>query len=230
MAKAVLISESGYLSYCCYNRLLICILLCRAVIEDGGSAADATITLLLCEGIMLPQAAGIGGGFIATIFNKEKGTVEVLNAREWAPLAATPEMFKNQNVTGGMAVAVPGEIMGYHELYQKYGKLPWKRLFEPIIVMCREGHKVMRILAGVMKKMENIIINEPTMSDFINPKTSRVWEENDIMTRPKLADTLQQIADKNATDFYNGTLAQQIVNDVQAKGGILTMQDMNEYR
>lgn len=197
---------------------------------EGGSAADAVITLLLCEGVMLPQCAGIGGGFMATIYEKNQDEVITLNAREWAPLASTEDMFVNKTVVGGIAVAVPGEILGYHELHNKYGRLAWKRLFKPVIKMCREGHKVMRILAGVLKANEKIIKAESSLRDFINPATKEVWEENDIMKRSKLADTLEIIADKGAMTFYEGEIGKQIVKDVQDKGGILTEQDLKEYR
>lgn len=202
----------------------------RDVILEGGSAADAAIIMLLCEGVMLPQSCGLGGGFIATIFDKEKGEVITLNAREWAPAAASENMFVNKTVIGGIAVAVPGEIIGYQELHKKYGRLPWKRLFEPVIKMCRDGYKIMRIVALVLKEYEGMIQNETSLVDFINPATQAVWEENDIMTRPKLADTLQAIADKGADEFYTGEIGKQIVKDVQDRGGILTEQDMKDYR
>lgn len=179
---------------------------------------------------MLPQAAGIGGGFIATIYDESTKTARSLNAREWAPLAATKHMYDNINVTSGIAVAVPGEIAGYYALHQEYGKLPWKRLFRPVIKMCREGHQVMRIVANVLHDYNITLKAEPTMSEFIDPETNEVWQEGDIIKRPKLAKTLEKIAEHGPSIFYKGEIGEKIVEDVQAKGGILTLQDLEEYK
>lgn len=167
---------------------------------------------------------------MATIYDKKSNQVISLNAREWAPAASTEDMFVNRTVVGGIAVAVPGEILGFHELHNKYGILKWRRLFQPIIKLCRSGHTVMKILAGVLKENENMIKSEESLSDFINPATGEVWEENDTMKRLKLADTLEVIADKGAMVFYEGEIGKQVVKDVRDKGGILTEQDLKEYR
>ncbi|KAL5277597.1 hypothetical protein ACFFRR_002680 [Megaselia abdita] len=201
----------------------------RDIIKEGGSAADAAITLLLCEGVMLPQSSGIGGGFMATI--KHGNEVMTLTAREWAPLASTEDMFVNiSSVVGGIAVGVPGELLGYHELHNKYGRLKWKRLFEPVIKLCREGHKVIKILASVLEEHKDLIKGEESLKDFVNPITKEVWKENDTMKRLKLADTLEVIADKGAMEFYEGDIGKQVVKDVHDKGGILTEKDLKEYR
>ena len=80
---------------------------------------------LICEGITCPQSGGLGGGFLLTIYIKEKGTIETLDAREVAPKLATKNMFDNNlgaSLEGGLAIAVPGELKGLWELHQKYGK------------------------------------------------------------------------------------------------------------
>lgn len=69
--------------------------------EMNGSAADATIAMLFCEGVAVPQSCGLGGGFFLTIYTKSTGKVETMNAREIAPRAATADMFVGESrVTG----------------------------------------------------------------------------------------------------------------------------------
>lgn len=71
------------------------------MLSDDGSAADAAIATLLCEGVMLPHSMGIGGGFMATIYTKKTNKIETLNAREMAPAASSKDMFVGQpKITG----------------------------------------------------------------------------------------------------------------------------------
>jgi len=83
------------------------------VLKDGGNAMDAAIATLFCIGVSNPQSAGIGGGFLMTIYDTKTGKASCLDARETAPGAATEDMFNgNSSLSqkGGLAVAVPGEV------------------------------------------------------------------------------------------------------------------------
>lgn len=204
----------------------------RDVLREGGSAADAAITALLCEGITCPQSTGIGGGFVMTLFTKSTGKVETLNAREMAPLRSFKDMFINTTaVTGIKSVAVPGEIKGYWELHQKYGKLQWKRLFKPAIELCRKGHVVSRYLGNILQKRIDVIRKSPSLSEiYIDPKTDNVYKIGEFVRRPKLAETLELIAEEGAATLYeNGTLAQNLVKEIQSEGGIISYNDFLEY-
>lgn len=84
-----------------------------SILKQGGSAADAAISTMLCEGVTCPQSTGLGGGFLMTIYIKASGVVETLNARETAPKKATQNMFVNNSkaaLEGGLSIAVPGEV------------------------------------------------------------------------------------------------------------------------
>lgn len=137
-----------------------------AILKKGGSAADSAIATLFCEGVTCPQSMGLGGGFLMVIYNREKRTAEFLNARETAPSGATKEMFVNNSAasqTGGLSVAVPGELKGYWELHKKYGKLPWATLVEPTIKLCKEGHIVTPYLARIFNLSSNKIKDQPSL-------------------------------------------------------------------
>uniref|UniRef100_A0A182MLF2 Gamma-glutamyltransferase n=1 Tax=Anopheles culicifacies TaxID=139723 RepID=A0A182MLF2_9DIPT len=91
------------------------------MLDQGGSAADAAIATLFCEGVSIPQSMGIGGGFVLTIYNKASGIVESLDSREVAPEAGTKNMYVGNGkaaIEGGLSIAVPGEVKGYWELHQ----------------------------------------------------------------------------------------------------------------
>lgn len=203
----------------------------RKIFEKGGSAADAAISTLLCEGVASPQSTGLGGGFVMTIYSKEKNVVETLIAREVAPLAATENMFVDIPVTGGKAMATPGELKGYWELHQRYGKLKWSELFDPVIELCRKGHVVSPYLAKILHNSEKTIMASPTLVKlFVNAQTNDVVQAGDVVKRQKLADTLEILKMEGADSIYNnGTIAKLLVQDIQSVGGIVTIEDLMRY-
>lgn len=129
------------------------------------------------------------------------------------------------------SVAVPGELKGIWELHQRYGTLPWRTLIQPSIDLCRNGHVVSRYFADVLKLREDTIKSEASLAEvFINPETNAVWVQGDVIRRPKLADTLELIADEGADTLYNnGTVAQLLVSEIQELGGIITTEDFMDY-
>lgn len=197
--------------------------------------ADAAITALACEGVTNPQGAGLGGGFLMTIFIAETGTVEFLNARDRAPGKASEDMFADfsddATIFGGRAAGIPGEVKGYWALHQKYGKLKWSRLFEPMIELCRRGHLVNSYMAGVVQRRVHILKDSPSLKELlINPETNETYKDGDIMKHPQLAETLQLIAEEGAATLYdNGTLGKRLIEDIQEDGGIMTIEDLMNY-
>lgn len=166
-----------------------------------------------------------------TIFTAATGQVRTLNAREMAPSKAFKDMFGNNTVQGGKAIAVPGEVKGYWELHKEYGKLEWSRLFKPVIELCRRGHEVSKYLANILRVRKSIITNSPTLSEiYIDPATNDVYKQGDLVKRLKLAVTLEEIADKGAAALYgNGTLAQRVIESIRREGGIMTIEDLMAY-
>lgn len=122
-------------------------------------------------------------------------------------------------------------MKGIWELHQRYGSLPWRTLIQPSIDLCRNGHFVSRYFGLVLKTSESTIKSEKSLAEvFINPETNSVWVEGDIIKRPKLADTLELIAEEGADTLYNnGTLAHMLVDEIQELGGILTVKDFTDY-
>lgn len=202
------------------------------MLKDGGSAIDAAIATVLCEGVILPHSLGIGGGFVATIYIKKIGKVETIIARETAPAAAHQDMFVGKDITGAISSAIPGEIFGFWQLHQKYGKLPWRKLFEPTIELCKKGHKVSKYLANVLTLNSEHISKEPSMAEvFINPSTNNLYKEGEIMYRPQLGETLYVLAEEGPESMYRGgRIGKMLVEDIQDMGGIITEKDLQEYK
>lgn len=127
------------------------------ILKEGGSAVDAAICAAFCQGVTVPQASGIGGGFLATIYIKESNTIETMNAREVAPLRVTEELYMDNDTLiqeGGLSIAVPTEVKGLYELHRRYGALSWSEVLEPAIDVAEKGFKVTNYLAKVLSVNE----------------------------------------------------------------------------
>ncbi|CAG9810142.1 unnamed protein product [Chironomus riparius] len=213
---------------------LECAAIGRKIFELGGNVADVAVSVVLCEGITCPQSSGIGGGFFLTFYSKANGTVKTLNARERAPAAATEDMFVANPIesqSGGKSVAVPGEIKGLWDLHQNYGSLKWKDLLHHVIELCREGHEVSRYLENIFRNNEARIFGEPSLRDvYINPQTNHTYRLGEKIKRLKLAETLEVIAQEGVDSIYGGgSIGTKIVEDVQSRNGILTIEDLMNY-
>ncbi|KAG0719917.1 Glutathione hydrolase 1 proenzyme [Chionoecetes opilio] len=210
-----------------------CAQIATNVLRKNGSAADATIAGLFCVGVVNTQSMGLGGGFFLTYYERSSGKAYTLNARETAPGAAFEDMYHgNEDLMekGGMAVAVPGELRGYRELYTRFGgQIPWSDLLEPTIKLCEEGHTVNWHMARALRFNRESILSEPSMSVFINPDSGDVYKEKEVLKRPQLAKTLRVIQDYPDA-LYSGQLADKLADDIQELGGIITSEDLRNYK
>lgn len=205
------------------------------ILKKGGNAVEAAIAALFCEGVICLQSMGIGGGFLMTIYSRETQTAVTLNARETAPASSSEDMFHGNSTLsqfGGMAAAVPGELKGYWEAFNRYksGNVKWSDLVYPSVKICQDGFEVSSYLAKVLKSNEDSIKKSDTLSEIlINPKTGHVWQLGDTLKRPTLAETLMQVADNGIDIFYNGSLGEKFIEDVSELGGVMTMDDLRKY-
>ncbi|KAJ5204294.1 Gamma-glutamyltranspeptidase [Penicillium cinerascens] len=204
------------------------------ILEMGGNAADALVATQLCVGVLAMQHSGIGGGGFMLV-RAPNGSYEFIDFRETAPAAAFQDMYNNDtdaSIYGGLASGVPGEIRGLEHLHKNYGSLPWSTVLQPAIRTAREGFPVTKDLVRYMDSAvgdgEDFLVNNPSWALDFAPNGTRLGL-GDIMTRRRLADTLETIAERGPDAFYNGPMAEAMINALQAANGTMVLEDLSNY-
>uniref|UniRef100_A0A7N8WMU6 Gamma-glutamyltransferase 5a n=1 Tax=Mastacembelus armatus TaxID=205130 RepID=A0A7N8WMU6_9TELE len=204
----------------------------REMLQQGGSAVDGAIAALLCTSVVNPQSMGIGGGSIITIRNKS-GNVKVYNCRETVPRSFKVNLLndcptKFQFSTGSQWIGVPGELRGYEKIHNQYGKLPWRNLFQPAIRLAREGIPVPPYLGKLLNfNIVKVHVEKSSLCEILCNKNKTVLRHGDTLKFPRLADTLDIIANKGADAFYTGEIGHELIQDIKAAGFSLTPACMN---
>ncbi|XP_020486756.1 gamma-glutamyltransferase 5a isoform X1 [Labrus bergylta] len=204
----------------------------RDILQKGGSAVDGAIAALLCTSVMNPQSMGIGGGSIFTVMDSS-GNVKTINSRETVPQTFNTDLLKScpktfRMMTGSEWIGVPGELRGYEMAHKIYGKLPWATLFEPTIQLAKKGFPIPPIQGRYLSYLDTNA--SQSLRELFSDKNGKLLQTGDNIKFEKLADTLEVIANHGADAFYNGSIAEELIQDIQEAGGTLTMQDLAAYR
>lgn len=213
-----------------------------AMLEQGGSAIDAAIATQLVLTLVEPQSSGIGGGAFILHWDKSKQDLTTFDGRETAPKAANADMFLDHSgkpvrwidaVVGGRSVGVPGVLHSLKAAHQRYGKLPWKSLFEPAIKLAEQGFIVSPRLAKLVAMQFNPGVTKlPSIANYFFPDGQPI-KSGELLVNKPLARTLRLIAEQGISAFYQGEIAQDIVNAVnnaEIAPGVLSLEDMKGYR
>ncbi|OIN01460.1 gamma-glutamyltransferase [Idiomarina sp. MD25a] len=212
------------------------------VLKEGGSAVDAAIAVQAMLGLTEPQSSGIGGGAFILYWDNEQQKLYTIDARETAPMEATEALFLDQDgnappwieaVVGGRSVGTPGVVRGLELAHQKWGKLDWQPLFDDAINLAEQGFEVSPRLAKLVESEINPGVKKmPTISDYLFPDGQPI-EAGTTLVNKDYADSLSLIATQGADAFYQGPLAQKIVDAVRNSPiapGVLSTKDLAEYQ
>jgi len=168
---------------------------------------------------------------------KGKKVTEFIDCREIAPSGATMDMFEEDHDAswnGGKASAIPGLAKGLGLAHSRHGKLPWATLVKPAMELARDGIVVDAYLAhaiNLKSSKKKIFRNEHTASLFTKDNDGEtLLQEGDIWKNPTLAKVFQAIMDEGPDAIYKGELGKQLAEDIQNKGGIITHEDLINYK
>ena len=202
------------------------------ILKKGGNAFDAMIATDLALAVVYPNAGNLGGGGFM-VYRLDNGDNGSLDFREKAPIASTKNMFldtnndiiKGASQVGGLSVAVPGTVAGLFEVHKKFGTLPMSELIQPAIDLAKNGYKISEKQAYSLNQYVNEIY---TLNDSIN-LFSKKFNKGDLFVNNALANTLEIIQENGKEAFYNGIIAKKIVEYLETKNGIITLQDLAKY-
>ena len=205
------------------------------VLREGGSAIDAAVATAFALAVTHPTAGNIGGGgFI--VYRPATGDPVAYDFREMAPAKSSPTMFTTDGKYDAdlhhhshLSVGVPGTVAGLHLAWKEHGKLPWRRLVDPAIALARNGFVVTEGFARSLRGELNEFKKYPaTLAQF--SKNGTPYEAGETFRQPDLAKTLERIAAQGPAGFYEGETALLIEKEMAAHGGIITREDLKNYK
>ncbi|CAH1773584.1 unnamed protein product [Owenia fusiformis] len=205
-----------------------------------GSAVDAAIATMLCLGVKMPHAMGIGGGFQMVVYDHGTKKAEHINAREISPKSTNIDYFKSKEFKsaykphqqrykkwGPLSIAVPGELSGYWTAHQRHGKLPWADLFQPTIKLARFGAPMSKYTYAALNHWDNledflypIMHDQPLCQGLLSESlcdNGSIKKIGEIVKMPKLAKTLEIIAKEGIQAFYNGSLTDELLSELNSQ-------------
>jgi gamma-glutamyltranspeptidase/glutathione hydrolase len=206
------------------------------VLDRGGNAFDAAIAAASMLAVVEPYGSGLGGGGF-WLLQRNNGDAIVIDAREKAPLAAHRDMYldatgnvsKSASSTNGpLAAAIPGQVAAIDHISREFGNMPLAATLADAIQVADDGFRVTEKYRDMVRFREAELRRHPaSRSTFLI--NDSIPERNVLIKQPQLAETLRQIARTGKRAFYTGELAEKLVDDVHAAGGIWTTEDLAAY-
>ena len=206
------------------------------ILQRGGNAVDAAVATAFALAVVEPESSGIGGGGFMVIYQMNEKKAHALDFRETAPAAAHRDLYlkggkpvPSLSVTGALAVAVPGEVAGLAEALKRFGSLPLPAVMAPAIRYAVEGFPLRPSLRTTIERQL------PNMRKF--PDLGKVFlagagvpAEGERIRQTDLGETLKAIAAEGPQVFYEGWVAQAIAERLKKEGGVLTLEDLKNYK
>lgn len=201
-----------------------------ATLNGGGNAVDAAVATAFALAVTWPSAGNIGGGGFMMVYAGREQEPVCVEYRETAPAAATPDMLtRDFRMDGHRVAATPGTVAGLVLAHKEFGSLPWRDLVMPAVRLAREGFAVNDALAS---SLNDVLSANQQFAEFqrvYRPPGKERWQAGDRFVQPDLARTLEYIADGGGDAFYRGPIADLIVAEMEAGGGLISKEDLRQY-
>ncbi|MGZ4997105.1 MAG: gamma-glutamyltransferase [Methylobacter sp.] len=207
------------------------------ILDKGGNVFDAAVAVSATLAAVEPSGSGLGGGGYWLLHREQDGFETMIDGREKAPFAAHQAMFLDKSgkviprlsLDGALAAAIPGMPAALVHLSEKYGRLPLAESLKPAIRAAQTGFAIGEKYRKLLKFRADVIKKHPQAARIflVNGDIPKAYS---ILRQPDLAHTLKQLADSGRDGFYDGEIADKLVDGVSKAGGIWTKQDLASYQ
>lgn len=205
-----------------------------SILKMGGNAIDAAVAVQFALAVVYPNAGNIGGGGFL-VYRDYKGNTSTLDYRGKSPLKSFKDMYldeagnpiKEKSLYGQLASSVPGTVDGMVKAHQKYGKLEWKKLVQPAINLAKNGFPITAMQASELNGHKAVLTKHNPRGSSLIKKTE--WELGNLLIQPELGTTFDLIKQKGRAGFYEGKVAELIVEEMGRGSGIMSLIDLQSY-
>lgn len=208
------------------------------ILAKGGNAVDAAVAVGFTLAVTLPRAGNLGGGGFMLYYNNAKDEGVAIDYREKAPAKATRDQYLDEKGDAvsdrskfhGLAVGVPGTVAGLLKAHKEHGSLPLKDLITPAINLAENGIIVSPGLADSLANLKERIGQWPSSKKIFYKADGSNYQPGDLLVQTDLAKTLRLILEKGEAGFYEGAVAEQIVNTIKEAEGNMELTDLTNYQ
>lgn len=208
-----------------------------AVLKQGGNAVDAAVAVGYALAVTLPRAGNLGGGGFMLVYLAEKKQVIAIDYREKAPEASSRDMYLDTSgeviprlsTYHGLAVGVPGTVMGLEHARKKYGTLSRQQLMAPAIELANDGIIVTADLSNSLTAMKTRLSQWSETRQIFYKEDGMSYQPGEKLKQADLAKTLRIISKQGEKGFYQGSTAKAIVGSIKKANGFLNQQDLKNY-
>jgi gamma-glutamyltranspeptidase/glutathione hydrolase len=206
------------------------------VLEEGGNAIDAAVAVAFALSVVNPSAGNLGGGGFMLIHLAEKNETLSIDYRERAPIKSFEKMFQTESgkvikglsLNSILASGVPGTVSGMFYASEKFGTIDIKSLIKPSIELAKKGFVLSNFQANNLNKYKKKFLKNKEATKIFTRTDG--FSEGDTLIQKNLAITLERISKNGMDEFYSGETAKKISDFFHANGGILSLQDLNQYK
>lgn len=207
------------------------------ILAQGGNAFDAAVAVSSTLAVVEPISSGLGGGGFFLLHDAATGKDVMLDARETAPAAATPQAFldkkgdldRDRSVNGPWSAGIPGLPAALVELSAKHGKLPLAASLQPAIRIARDGFPVYERMAKGYASRREVMERYPGTRE-VYLRNGKPIATGDLFKQPELAQTLERLAAGGFDGFYKGQTGKLLLAGVKQAGGKWTAEELAGYR
>ncbi len=208
------------------------------ILKKGGNAVDAAVAVGFALAVTLPRAGSIGGGGFMMVHMVKSGKTVAIDYREMAPAGASGDMYldaegnvdKQRARFSYLSTGVPGAVAGMALALEKYGTMSLAQVMAPAIYLARNGIPVTPQMANALHRRQKRLSKHPATVRIFLDDDGTTLASGEQLVQKDLAGTLTQIAEQGPDAFYRGDIARKIAADMAANGGLITIDDLKNYR